>query len=89
MMLHSLDLNTPAHDGPTPNDLDAIEAEGLLIDAELSWLHAEIALLNADDRGGPSPLDWRRLRRAEARVIRETFAYVAYRIGVSDLPRAA
>lgn len=33
-------------------------------------LDAEIALINATDQGGPSPLDWRRLRRAEARVTR-------------------
>ena len=57
-------------DEPTPGDLSAIEAEWPLIDAELSVLDAEIALINAADQGGPSQLDWRRLRRAEARVIR-------------------
>ncbi|MFI7543110.1 DUF6284 family protein [Actinoplanes sp. NPDC049599] len=55
---------------PTNADLDAIDAEWPLIDAELSLLDAEIALINATDHGGPSPLDWRRLRRAEARVTR-------------------
>jgi hypothetical protein len=65
------------HDGPTLDDLSAIEAEAPLIDAELAWLDAELSLLNAAERGGPSPLDWRRLRRAEARVIRESFAFVA------------
>ncbi|SNY52046.1 DUF6284 family protein [Paractinoplanes atraurantiacus] len=55
---------------PTSADLAAIEAEWPLIEAELSVLDAEIALINAADQGGPSPLDWRRLRRAEARVTR-------------------
>lgn len=60
------------HDQPEPtaDDLAAIEAEWPLIEAELSVLDAEITLLRAADRGGPSPLDWRRLRRAEARVTR-------------------
>ena len=55
---------------PMPGDLSAIEAEWPLIDAELSVLDAEITLIYAADHGGPSPLDWRRLRRAEARVTR-------------------
>ena len=55
---------------PTPDDLSAIEAEWPLIEAELAVLDAEIALINAADRGGPFSLDWRRLRRAEARVTR-------------------
>ncbi|MCO8276517.1 DUF6284 family protein [Actinoplanes sp. TRM 88003] len=62
--------HTLRHDEPTPGELSAIEAEWSLIDAELTVLDAEIALINAADHGGPSPLDWRRLRRAEARVIR-------------------
>ncbi|GAA1879201.1 DUF6284 family protein [Asanoa iriomotensis] len=57
-------------DEPSPADLAAIESEWPLIDAELAFLDAEITMLNAADRGGPSPLDWRRLRRAEARVTR-------------------
>ncbi len=65
MRKHSLPF-----DGPTSADLAAIEAEWPLIEAELSVLDAEITLINAADHGGPSPLDWRRLRRAEARVIR-------------------
>jgi hypothetical protein len=36
----------------------------------MDLLDAEITLIYAADRGGPSPLDWRRLRRAEARVTR-------------------
>ena len=57
-------------DGPSAADLAAIEAEWPLIETELSLLDAQIALINAADRGGPSPLDWRRLRRAEAAVTR-------------------
>ncbi|UQU65098.1 DUF6284 family protein [Couchioplanes caeruleus] len=57
-------------DEPSPAELDAIEAEWPLIAAELDVLDAEIAIINAADRGGPAPLDWRRLRRAEARVTR-------------------
>ncbi|GGQ67127.1 DUF6284 family protein [Couchioplanes azureus] len=57
-------------DGPSRADLAAIDSEWPLIEAELSVLDAEIALINAADHGGPSPLDWRRLRRAEARVTR-------------------
>jgi hypothetical protein len=52
---------------PTPADLDAIEAEWPLIEAELGVLDAQIAALNA--AGGPSPLDWRRLRRASRRLL--------------------
>jgi len=62
---------TPGPDddaGPSPADLAAIEHEWPLIAAELDVLDAEIAVLNADEHGGPSPLDWRRLRRATARV---------------------
>lgn len=52
---------------PTADDLAAIEAEWPLIDAELAELDASIRVLMAE--GGPSPLDWRRLRRAERRVL--------------------
>lgn len=55
---------------PSTHELDAIEAEWPLIEAELDLLDAEISLIYAADHGGLSPLDWRRLRRAEARVIR-------------------
>jgi hypothetical protein len=75
---------------PTAADLAAIEAQDALIGAELAWLAAEIAILDSDERGGRRDLDWRRLRRAEARVIRETFAYVASRHGHAPrLDRAA
>ena len=52
---------------PTPAELADIEREWPLIDAELAVLDAQIAALSA--AGGPSPLDWRRLRRAERRVL--------------------
>ncbi|MEU8420409.1 DUF6284 family protein [Micromonospora sp. NPDC048835] len=55
---------------PTAVDLAAIDAEWPLIAAELDMLDAEITLIYAEDHGGPSPLDWRRLRRAESRVTR-------------------
>ncbi|PZF99497.1 DUF6284 family protein [Micromonospora deserti] len=55
---------------PTAADLAAIEVEWPLIAAELDVLDAEITLLNAEDHGGPTVLDWRRLRRAESRVTR-------------------
>lgn len=51
---------------PTPADLAAIEAEWPLIEAELGVLDAEIAALTHD---GPSPLDWRRVRRARRRLL--------------------
>jgi hypothetical protein len=56
---------------PSSADLAAIAVEWPLIAAEMDVLDAEITLMYAADRGGPSPLDWRRLRRAEARVTRE------------------
>ena len=55
---------------PSYADLAAIEAEWPVIAAEIDVVDAEIVLINAADRGGPTPLDWRRLRRAEARVTR-------------------
>ncbi len=58
--------------GPSAADLAAIEREWPLIDAELAVVDAQAALLNAE--GGGSALDWRRLRRAEQRVLRETTA---------------
>jgi hypothetical protein len=52
---------------PTRAELAAIEAEWPLIEAELAVLDAEIRILAA--AGGPSPLDWYRLRRAERQVL--------------------
>jgi len=52
---------------PTPADLNAIEREWPLIEAELELLDAQIASINA----GPhtSVLETRRVRRAERRVL--------------------
>jgi len=55
---------------PTRRELAAIEAEWPLIAADLDVLDAEISLIYAEDNGGPTVLDWRRLRRAEAAVTR-------------------
>nr|BFE75566.1 hypothetical protein GCM10020092_088670 [Actinoplanes digitatis] len=57
-------------DGPSAAELAEIEAEWPLIAAELDLLDAEINLINAADHGGPTALDWRRKRRAEAKVTR-------------------
>lgn len=54
--------------GPSDVELVAIELEWPLIAAELDLLDAEIRVLTA--AGGPSELDWRRLRRAEHRRLR-------------------
>lgn len=60
----------PVTDGPSSAALAKIEAEWPVIEADMDVLDAEIAMIYAADSGGPSPLDWRRLRRAEARVTR-------------------
>ncbi len=52
---------------PTSADLAAIDGEWPLIEAELNVVDAEVRMLSA--AGGPSPLDWRRLRRLERRVL--------------------
>ena len=52
---------------PSAAQLAAIEAEWPLIAAELDLLDAQIAVLNADH--GATALDWRRVRRAERRVL--------------------
>jgi hypothetical protein len=51
---------------PTAADLAAIEAEWPVIEAQLDVLDAQIIMLAP---GGPVPLDWRRLRRAQRRVL--------------------
>jgi hypothetical protein len=65
----------PELNGPTPEDLAAIEREMPLIRAEIALVDAEIRVLTAP--GHPSDLDWRRLRRAEAQVLREWAALLA------------
>jgi len=54
---------------PTRADLAAIEAEMPLIEAEMVLLDAEILLMLAEPE--PTALDWHRMRRAEALVMRE------------------
>ncbi len=68
-------------DGPTPEDLAAIEAEMPLIKAEIALVDAEIRVLTVRRL---SDLDWRRVRRAEAAVMREAMALAAH-ISLSDL----
>jgi hypothetical protein len=58
-------------EGPTAADLAAIDAEMPLIEAEIAVLDAEIRILTVVR---PSALDWRRLRRAQQRVMREAAA---------------
>jgi hypothetical protein len=55
----------PGFGEPTPGELAAIETE-------ISLLDAEIRILTAD--GAAAPLDWRRLRHAQRRVLREAAA---------------
>jgi hypothetical protein len=64
-------------DEPGPENIAEIEAEWPLIEAELAVLDAEITLIYAADHGGPSALDWRRLRRAESRVTRVATEFAA------------
>src|SRR4051812_18463071 len=54
---------------PTADALAEIEREWSLIQAEIELIDAEIRLLTAT--GGPTEADWRRLRRAVKRVLRE------------------
>jgi hypothetical protein len=67
--------NVPAPDGPTADDLAAIEAEWPLIEAEIALVDAEIRVLTV---ARPSELDWRRLRRAEHAVMREALALTTH-----------
>jgi len=60
---------------PSTADLAAIEAEMPLIEAEGELVDAEIRLLTADP--APLPLDWKRVRRAERRVLRTALALLA------------
>jgi len=70
-----MDVLSTGPDGPTPDELAAIEDEWPVIAAELELTGAEIAVLNAHPH--PTELDWRRLRRAERRVARETTEWLA------------
>jgi hypothetical protein len=59
---------------PAEAELRSIEREWPLIEAEMALVVAEIHVLTTNR---PSELDWRRLRRAEARVAREAIAWAA------------
>jgi Family of unknown function (DUF6284) len=72
---------------PTAADLAAIDAEWPLIGAELDVLDAEITMLAA--AGGPSPLDWRRLRRAERRALAAWLWWRASSPAAGSAPGAA
>jgi hypothetical protein len=72
--------NQHADAEPTAAELAAIDVEWPLIDAELAVVDAEIQALSA--AGGPSPLDWRRLRRAERRVL-------AVRVRLASVPHVS
>jgi hypothetical protein len=74
-------------DGPTPQELAAIEAEWPLIAAELELTSAEIRALAAEPH--PTALDWRRLRRAEHRVAREAKALACRLAATSTSGRVA
>lgn len=52
---------------PTDAELAAIEAEWPVVEAELELLDAQIVALTT--RQGATALGWRRLRRAERRVL--------------------
>ncbi|MEJ3745181.1 DUF6284 family protein [Actinomycetes bacterium KLBMP 9797] len=59
---------------PTSDDLAAIEAEWPVIAAEIDLVDAEARMAAADH---PSELDWRALRRAEARVLKAATEFYA------------
>jgi hypothetical protein len=61
------DVTSAPLEGPTPAELAAIEAEWPLIEAEIAVLDAQIRILTVVR---PGELDWRRLRRAQARALR-------------------
>lgn len=63
----------PMPDEPTVAHLDAIEREQRLLEAEIALVDAEIRFRTAKP---PTQLDWRRLRRAQNRVLREVVALV-------------
>ncbi|WP_433051148.1 DUF6284 family protein [Dactylosporangium sp. CS-033363] len=73
-------------DGPSPAELEAIQREWPLIEAEMSLVAAEIRVLTAEPQ--PTVRDWHRLRTAERRVLREAAALV-YRSLAESLDRAA
>lgn len=64
----------PLPNEPTPAHLAAIEREQRLLEAEIALVDAEIRFLTAEP--APTQLDWRRLRRAQNRVLREMTALI-------------
>jgi hypothetical protein len=68
------DVTSAPQEGPTPAELAAIEAEWPLIEAEIAVVDAQIRILTATC---PSELDWRRLRRAQARALRAARALLS------------
>lgn len=68
-------------EGPSVDELAAIEREMPLIEAEVLLLDAQIAILCADP--APSEVDWQRVRRAQRRVLREARALLAVRVASS------
>jgi hypothetical protein len=71
---------------PTATELAAIDHEMPLIEAELAVVTAEIGIIRAGYRA--SELDWRRLRRAQHRVLRAAAALASTTIPPA-LERAA
>ena len=61
-------------DEPTPAHLAALEREQRLLEAEIALVDAEVRFLTAEP--APTQLDWRRLRRAQNRVLRELTALI-------------
>lgn len=72
---------------PTAADLDEIEAEWPVIEAELGVLDAEIAA--ASHPGRPTPMDWRRLRRAEHQLMTVCARHARAAVLVDDRPEVA
>ena len=63
---------------------DLLARDLAAVDAACSRFRADSEIRALTVHGGPSTLDWRRLRRAEARVMREALAHTG-RTPVSDL----
>lgn len=72
---------------PTGADLDEIEAEWPVIEAELGVLDAEIAA--ASHPGRPTPMDWRRLRRAERQLLAVCARHVPISVFVDERAEVA
>ncbi|MEV5690709.1 DUF6284 family protein [Micromonospora globbae] len=67
----------PDLEGPSVDDLAAVEREMPLIEAEVLLLDAQIQVMCAEP--APSDLDWQRVRRAQRRVLREARTLLAAR----------